>query len=91
MLITNLLVLVAQALQILMYLILIDVLISWASMLGARSVSPYHPWVRTLRRVTSPVMEPFRRIAPPHKMGGIDISPMLAIVAIQIVQGILVR
>jgi YggT family protein len=55
------------------------------------SISPYRPWVRTLRRVTSPMLEPFRRLAPPHKLRGLDVSPLLAILAIQILQGLLTQ
>lgn len=79
----------ANLLQILTLLILVEVVLSWAMMLGARGISPYHPWVRTLRRITNPVLEPFRRLVPPYKLQGIDISPILAILVISIVQNIL--
>lgn len=79
----------ANVLEVLVILILVEVILSWAMMFGARGVSPHHPWVRTLRRVTDPVLEPFRRLVPPHKMRGFDISPILAIIVIQIVQRIL--
>ena len=42
-----------------------------------------------LTRVTEPVLAPIRRILP--DMGGIDVSPIVAIIAIQILQNILVR
>ena len=42
-----------------------------------------------LTRVTEPVLAPIRRILP--NMGGIDVSPIVAIIAIQILQNILVR
>jgi len=81
----------ADILQILVLLILIEVIISWAMMLGARGISPYHPWVRTLRKITNPVLEPFRRLVPPYKLHGVDISPILAILAIQILMDFLVK
>ena len=81
----------ADLLQLLVLLILVEVIVSWAMVLGARGVSPYSPWVRVLRRLTDPVLEPFRRLVPPSKLGGIDISPILAIVVLQIVQGVLFR
>ena len=42
-----------------------------------------------LTRVTEPALAPIRRILP--DMGGIDVSPIVAIIAIQILQNILVR
>ncbi len=41
-----------------------------------------------LRRVTDPVLEPLRRIIPP--LGPIDISPMVAIIGLQLVVGRLI-
>ena len=40
-----------------------------------------------LDAVTRPLMEPFRRIIPP--LGGIDISPVIAIILIQGIKGYL--
>lgn len=39
-------------------------------------------------RMTSPFLRPFRRLVPPHKMGGIDWSPLLLLLAIFILQGV---
>ncbi len=41
-----------------------------------------------LRRVTDPVLEPLRRTLPP--LGPIDISPMIAIIGLQVVVGRLI-
>lgn len=48
-----------------------------------------HPLVRTLDQVVEPVLRPFQRLLPP--MGGLDFSPILAILTLQIVGGILAR
>jgi YggT family protein len=40
-------------------------------------------------RMTSPFLRPFRRLLPPHKMGGIDWSPLLLLLAIYIIRGVL--
>ncbi|MEA2161963.1 MAG: hypothetical protein QOK37_90 [Thermoanaerobaculia bacterium] len=40
-------------------------------------------------RMTSPFLRPFRRMLPPHKMGGIDWSPLLLLLAIYILRGVL--
>jgi uncharacterized protein YggT (Ycf19 family) len=42
-----------------------------------------------LNRMAYPFVRPFRRILPPHKMGGIDWSPMLLLLAIYLIQRIL--
>lgn len=41
-----------------------------------------------LRRITDPLLEPLRRALPP--LGPIDISPMIAILGLQIVVGRLI-
>src|SRR5438874_1148842 len=60
---------IADVLQVLVILIVVEVIVSWAVMFG--SVSPYRPWVRTLRKITDPLLEPIRRLVPPHKMRGL--------------------
>jgi YggT family protein len=76
-------------LNILLLLIILDVILSWAMMLGARGISAYHPWVRTLHSITYPVLEPFRRLVPPRMLNGFDISPILAYVVIQFIRHLL--
>jgi YGGT family. len=39
--------------------------------------------VRTLRRLTEPVLAPIRRLLPPWKTWGLDFSPMIVIALIQ--------
>ena len=65
-------------------LILIEVIISNVIAFGGR-LSPYHPWVRMLRQVVNPILNPVRRILPPpHKMGGWDLSPLIVILVLQV-------
>ena len=45
--------------------------------------NPYNPVVQLLRRVTEPVLAPFRRLLPPWKTFGLDFSPMIVILLIQ--------
>src|SRR5436305_13306997 len=42
-----------------------------------------------MNRMAYPFVRPFRRILPPHKMGGIDWSPMLLLLAIHLIQRLL--
>jgi YggT family protein len=41
-----------------------------------------------LRRITDPLLEPLRRVLPP--LGGLDLSPLIAILGLQIVVGRLI-
>jgi YggT family protein len=62
--------------------ILARVLLSWVR------VSPYHPAVEFLYRITEPILAPLRRVIPP--VGMVDISPVIALLLLQIVQQVLV-
>ncbi len=44
----------------------------------------YHPAAVLIHQVVEPVMKPFRRLLPP--MGGIDFSPMIAFLALNVVK-----
>ncbi len=48
---------------------------------------PYNPAVRFLDQITEPIIAPLRRVIPPIG-GAIDITPIIALVLIQIVQAI---
>jgi YggT family protein len=51
--------------------------------------SPLAPVVAFLHRITEPVLAPIRRALPP--MGGLDLSPLVVIIGLQILAGVLVR
>lgn len=79
---------VSLTIQIYSFLILIRVLLSWVN------PDPYrptidHPIVHTLNQITDPFLKPFRRIIPPIG-GAIDISPVVALIVLDIVRRILV-
>ncbi len=63
--------------------ILARVLLSWVR------VSPYHPAVELLYQITEPVLAPLRRVIPP--VGMMDISPIIAMLLLQIIQQVLVE
>lgn len=66
--------------QLYTWIFIIRALLSWVS------PDPRNPIVQLLVRLTEPVQRPLRKLAPPHKLGGLDISPMLAILLIQFVE-----
>ena len=49
-----------------------------------------NPIVQLLSRVTEPVLKPLRRLLPPSATGGIDVSPILAILLIHFVRYIFI-
>ena len=65
-------------------------LYSWviiaAALMTWVSPDPRNPIVMFLRRVTEPVLEPVRRMLPPWKTGGLDLSPLIVLIAIQFVE-----
>jgi len=60
--------------------IIVRALISWVS------PDPYNPIVQILVRLTEPVLKPLRRLVPPGKLAGLDLSPMLALLLVQLVR-----
>ncbi len=62
--------------------ILARVLLSWIR------VSPYHPAVEFLYRITEPILAPLRRVIP--SLGMVDITPVIALILLRIVQQVLV-
>ena len=77
------LIILSTILSILTCAIIIRALLSWI-----RS-NPNNPLVRLLNQVTDPIMKPFERLVP--SLGGLDITPIIAIVLIQGVQWLLPR
>ena len=65
-------------------LIIIRILLSWIPSIDWDS-QPF----RWTRAVTDPVLNIFRNVIPP--IGGLDFSPVLAIIVLQIVEGLLVN
>ena len=83
--------LIHQLLGLYKLILLASVIMFW--LLRYKVIDVHNDAVRTianlLTRATEPVLAPIRRILP--DMGGIDISPIVAIIAIQILQNILLR
>ena len=85
---STLLVVVSILFQVYSFLILVRVILSWVN------VNPYrprldHPAVHLLYRITDPLLAPLRRLIPPIG-GSIDISPVVALIVLEIVRRILI-
>lgn len=65
-------------LKIIFWSMIISVILSWVAP-GSRS-----PGAELVCQITEPVLAPFRRLIP--NLGGLDISPIFAFIAIQLLQ-----
>jgi YggT family protein len=84
----NLILAIANILDIVlslyMWIVIIAALISWVN------PDPYNPIVRFLYSVTEPVFRPIRRLIG-SRLGPIDISPLVVILAIMFIQRFLIH
>ena len=67
------------------WIVIIAALVSWVN------PDPRNPIVRFLWGVTEPMFRPFRRLVPPSRMGGIDISPLFVLGIIYLLRSFLIR
>lgn len=88
-LIANLLISAAKILHIILmiytWVILIRAVLSWIQIPSLYQITVIFYYL------TEPVLRPLRRFVPPYKLGGIDISPILAILAIIFIDSFLVK
>ena len=70
--------LVMLAINVFMFAIIIQVILSW--------INPgnYNPVTALLYSITSPIMRPLQRLIPP--ISGIDLSPLVAIIGLQVLR-----
>jgi len=85
----NFLVAVARVLDIavnvFIWLIVIRAIVSWVS------VDPFNPIVQFINKSTDPLLFPIRRILPFSMKWGIDISPIIAVLALIFAQSFVVN
>lgn len=74
---------ISWLLDIYTYVIIAAALITWVS------PDPRNPVVQFLFRVTEPVLRPVRQLLPPWKTGGLDLSPLIVLIAIQFVERVI--
>ena len=72
-------------LSVIQWLVIIAAVISWVN------PDPRNPIVQFLYRTTEPILRPFRKILPPGRTGGIDLSPILVILLILFIKVFLAR
>jgi len=72
---------ISDVINVFIYSIFATVILSWVSPQG------YNPVVALLYKITEPVMKPCQRMIPP--MGGFDLSPMVALMGLQVLKMLL--
>ncbi len=75
---------VSSVFQMLTMLIVIWCLLSWFP-----NIRWYEQPFRTLDQIVQPIVGPFRKLIPP--ISGIDLSPMIALLVLQIAGGFISR
>lgn len=78
---------VCTVLRIYLIVLIVRILLSWVPSLP----EPLQPIARAVRAVTDPILLPLRGIIPPVRigMGALDLSPLIVLFGIQILQSIL--
>jgi YggT family protein len=72
---------VARLIDLYSLIVLVAVILSWMRL------GPRNPLAAIAYSLTEPVLEPIRRVLPP--MGGLDFSPMVLLIGLQILKGLL--
>jgi YggT family protein len=75
--------LIIRLLDLVIVLIIIRAILSW---IRIGHESPFRPVVDMVYRITEPILAPVRGLLP--RMGGFDLSPLLVLVAIRVLQAV---
>ena len=73
--------LIASLIDLYSLVVLVAVIISWLP------TRPRSPFVTLVYQLTEPALAPIRRVLPP--MGGLDLSPMILLIGLQLLKRIL--
>jgi YggT family protein len=73
--------LLARLIDLYSLIVLVAVILSWIRL------DRRHPLAAIVYGLTEPVLAPIRQVLPP--MGGLDLSPMVLLIGLQILKGLL--
>jgi len=89
MLATNFVLAIARVLNFIVsaytIVILFRVILSWIQ------IPSLYPVTVIVYKLTEPLLKPIRKYVPPHKMGGLDISPMILLIALMFINTFVIR
>ena len=77
--------LLSLVINLYIFVIIVAAFLSWVK------PDPYNAIVRTLRALTEPVFYRIRKTFPFVMISGIDLSPIVALVALQLLNGVVVQ
>ncbi len=72
-------------LKVYFWVVIISALLTWVR------PDPYNPIVRTLRTLTEPVYYRIRKLLPFTYTSGIDFSPVIVLIVIQLLEWVVVK
>ncbi len=67
------------------WIVILAAILSWVR------PDPYNPIIRTLTALTEPVLYRIRKYLPFTYINGLDLSPIVVLIVIQLIQSIVVR
>lgn len=67
------------------WIIIFRAILSWIR------IPSLYPVAVILYKLTEPVLKPLRKLVPPYKVGGLDISPMIAVILILFLDSFIVK
>ena len=79
----NLVQFIGWILDLYSWVIIAAALITWVS------PDPRNPVVQFLHKATEPVLRPVRNLLPPWMTGGLDLSAIIVIIAIQFIERVI--
>jgi uncharacterized protein YggT (Ycf19 family) len=74
--------LIGSFLDVLVMILFIDVLLSWV-------LQPHQFPLNYTRTLTEPMYAPLRKLLNPQQTGGLDLSPLIWIIGLQVLGGML--
>ncbi len=78
-----------EVFRIFSLLILVDVIGSWVMLMRVKLPDFVYDLLRGVQSITSVVLNPIRRVIP--SIGGLDISPIVALLLLDVLRQLLVR
>ncbi len=65
--------------------IVFRVILSWIQ------IPSLYPVAVIAYKLTEPLLKPIRKYVPPHKMGGLDVSPMILLIILMFINSFVIR
>ena len=67
------------------FVIVFRVIFSWIR------IPSLYPVAVIVYKLTEPLLKPIRKYVPPHKMGGLDLSPMILLIILMFIRSFVIQ